>query len=124
VELHVRVVANGHGQRPPVGTPVRIEVRDVTEQDAASTLIVAADTRVDAIGDPGDDGGAALATAVLDLADDAVTPQRDLILWARVAASGTERVAVGDWITMQSVPVRPTGAAAPPVQDIEVRPVA
>jgi hypothetical protein len=103
---------------------VRIEVRDVTEQDAASTLIIATDTRVG--DDDGDDGdnGVALATAVIDLADDAVTPQRDLILWARVAASGTERIASGDWITMQSVPVRTMGAVAGSTLDIEVRPVA
>jgi hypothetical protein len=123
VELHVRVVTNGQGERPPVGTPVRIEVRDVTEQDAASTLIIATDTRVGDDGDNGDDG-VALATAVIDLADDAVAPQRDLILWARVATSGTERVASGDWITMQSVPVRTPGAVAGAALDIEVRPVA
>ena len=127
MELHVRVVAKGPGQRPPVGTHVRIEVRDVTEQDAASTLIIAADTRVgDDDGDVDDNGanGEALATAVIDLADDAVTQQRDLILWARVVASGSERVAAGDWITMQSVPVRTSGDVGGSALDIEVRPVA
>jgi len=101
----VRVVPNGQGPLPPPGTPVRIEVRDVTMQDVADTVVVATDTRVD------DAGGDALATAIIELADDAVTPQRDLILWARVGASGTERIAAGDWITMQSVPVRTTGDA-------------
>jgi hypothetical protein len=120
VKLRVRVVPNGQGTRPPVGTPVRIEVRDVTLQDAQSTVVVAADTRV---ADVDDGGGASLATAVIELADDAVSPQRDLILWARVAASGAERVAVGDWITMQSIPVRTASAAAERAVDVEVRPV-
>lgn len=112
----MRVVPNGPGPRPPVGTPVRIEVRDVTLQDVASPVVVATDTLVDDVDD-------ALVTAVIELADDAVTPQRDLILWARVGASGSERVAVGDWITMQSIPVRTTSEAAGRPLDIEVRPV-
>ena len=116
MELKVRVVPNGSGPRPPVGTPVRIEVRDVTLQDVASPVVVATDTQVDDVDD-------ALVTAVIELADDAVTPQRDLILWARVGASGSERVAVGDWITMQSIPVRTTSEAAGRPLDIEVRPV-
>jgi hypothetical protein len=116
MELKVRVVPNGPGPRPPVGTPVRIEVRDVTLQDVASPVVVATDTLVDDVDD-------ALVTAVIELADDAVTPQRDLILWARVGASGSERVAVGDWITMQSIPVRTTSEAAGRPLDIEVRPV-
>jgi hypothetical protein len=120
MELKVRVVPNGPGPRPPVGTPVRIEVRDVTLQDVASPVVVATDTLVDDVADAGDDS---LVTAIIELADDAVTPQRDLILWARVGASGSERVAVGDWITMQSIPVRTTSEAAGRPLDIEVRPV-
>ena len=106
MELQVRVVGNGPGPRPPAGTPVRIEVRDVTEQDVASIVVVATDARVDDA-DEADDN--AFATAVLEVADAALTPQRDLTVWARVATSGADRVAVGDWITMQSVPVRATG---------------
>jgi hypothetical protein len=120
MELRVRVVPNGPGPRPPVGTPVRIEVRDVTMQDVESTVVVATDTNVGDVGDAGDD---ALATAVIELADDAVTPQRDLILWARVGASGTQRVAVGDWITMQSIPVHTTSETGGQPLDVEVRAV-
>lgn len=91
----------------------------MTEQDVASIVVVATDARVDDADDADDN---AFATAVLEVADAALTPQRDLTVWARVATSGADRVAVGDWITMQSVPVRATSAARRAL-DVEVRPV-
>ncbi len=77
------------------------------------------------------DDDAALAVATLDVPDEAFAGGRDVVLWARVAASGQERVAAGDLLTTQSQPLRaPTAEArgwsaggevgAAPAADVEV----
>jgi uncharacterized lipoprotein YbaY len=100
MEVRVGVVSR-NGEAPPVGTPVRIELRDVSLADAPSTVVAAADTTVI----EGDEGWLAVATLEVDDA----TWQRaaGLSFWARVAASGAERTSPGDWITMESVPLQP-----------------
>jgi hypothetical protein len=113
----VRVVARGPGPLPKAGTPVRLEVRDVTEVDAPSVVVVAVDSVVE-LGES--DGLATLPTIDLQPLDDIVTAGRELNLWARVAASGAERTASGDWITMHAVPIDPATASGS-VIEVEVR---
>jgi serine/threonine protein kinase len=100
MEVRVGVVSR-NGEAPPVGTPVRIELRDVSLADAPSTVVAAADTTVI----ERDDGR--LAVATLEVDDTTWQRAAGLSFWARVAASGAERTSAGDWITMESVPLQP-----------------
>ena len=69
--------------------------------DAPSTLVAAANTTVvDASDGP-------LAVATIEIDDSTWQRAADLSFWARAAVSGAERTAAGDWITMESVPLRP-----------------
>lgn len=114
----MRIVATGEGERPPVGTPVEVEVRDVTELDAPAIALANARSSVDeAAGD--DDSG--LTVVELDVPDDALDPARDVTVWARVGASGEARTGRGDWITMQSFPVRTAVDDGGGQLDVEVR---
>lgn len=90
--------------RPDAGDPVRVEVRDTSLADAPSRLVAAADTVLERA------GGRLVATATLVVDDDEVTPGADLTVWARCRpSSGPDRgrVSPGDWITMESYPLRP-----------------
>lgn len=98
MQLVARVVADGD-LRPPAGTPVRVELRDVTDLDAPSVLLAAADGRVEDLAP-----GGVLARLTLDV-DEPLPAGRDVVLWARVAASDALRSSPGDWVTVQSVPV-------------------
>ncbi|GIG36839.1 hypothetical protein Cpa01nite_22200 [Cellulomonas pakistanensis] len=95
----MRVVAAGGGPRPAPGTPVRVELRDVTEQDAASVLVSGADA--EAV----DDGTRTIATVAVDAPDELLASCADLVVWARVAVSGAERTSHTDLVSTQSVPV-------------------
>lgn len=94
----------GPGPRPRERAPVRIELRDTTEQDAPSFVLGSADSRVRAA-DALDDRSA-LTTATLDVPEAFDLERRDLTLWARVAVSDTPRPSNGDWVTTQAIPVR------------------
>ncbi|MBW0254931.1 hypothetical protein [Cellulomonas sp. PS-H5] len=108
MQLTVRVVAAGAGPRPAPGTPVRVEVRDVTEQDAASVLVAGVDA--EAV----DDGTRTIATVAVDAPDDLLASTADLVVWARVAVSGAERTSHADLVSTQSVAV-PRAPATPEV---------
>jgi hypothetical protein len=108
----VRVVPSEAEGAPPAGTPVEIEIRDVTEADAASVTVAAATGTTD-------------ETIEVDVPDEVVAdPRRVITVHARVAASGEPRVAPGDWITMRSFPVAPPveGEAAG-TTEVQVQPV-
>ena len=111
MQLVAHVVTDGD-PRPAAGTPVRVELRDVTELDAPSVLVASIDGRVDDSA-----SGSVLARLTLDV-DVPVPAGRDLVLWARVAGSDALRSSPGDWITVQSVPVTGTDRA---VIDVPVR---
>jgi uncharacterized lipoprotein YbaY len=100
VKVHVRVMAR-NGERPPAGTPVRIELRDVSMADAPSTTVAAADTTVV------DQEEGPLAVATLEVDDATWQRAAALSFWARAAVSGAERTSAGDWVTMESVPLQP-----------------
>jgi hypothetical protein len=104
MEVTVRVVLADPAARPAPGTPVRVELRDVTEQDVAAVLLSAAEVVTTA-----ESGAEPVVTVTLDLP--APEPARDLVLWARVAVSGSERTSTGDLLSTRSVPL-PRGDAA------------
>ena len=96
--LVVEVVVNAP-RRPNIGAPVRVEVRDVTLQDVASTTLARRDTAVSSTVGP-------VATVELE-----VGPHRggDRTVWAHVDADGSGRVSKGDYVTTQSYPVPANG---------------
>jgi hypothetical protein len=102
MEVTVRVVLADPAARPAPGTPVRVELRDVTEQDVAAVLLAEVVTTAESGAEP-------VVTVTLDLP--APEPARDLVLWARVAVSGSERTSTGDLLSTRSVPL-PRGDAA------------
>jgi uncharacterized lipoprotein YbaY len=110
MEVRVRVVSGGEG-KPEPGTPVRVELRDVSLADAPSKVVASADTVVKEKTD------GVIADTTIEVDDATWQRVADLTLWARVASSGAGRTAPGDWITMQSVPLPSTGAQV----DIAVR---
>ena len=98
------VPAEDDEAHPDAGDPVRVEVRDTSLADAPSRLVAAADTVLERV------GGGLAATATLDVDDDEATPGADLTVWARCRARSAPdrgRVTPGDWITMESYPLRP-----------------
>jgi uncharacterized lipoprotein YbaY len=100
----VDVVVDEGAPRPPVGTPVVVEVRDVALADAPSVTVAAAGSTAGA-------GAGPVASVELDVDDGLVGGGHRLAVWARCAASGAEQTAAGDWITMESIPVRSTDRA-------------
>ena len=68
-------------------------------------LVSAADGEVDDA-EIGDDEAGVVARVTLDI-DHPLPAGRDFVLWARVAGGDAVRSSPGDWITVQSVPVRP-----------------
>lgn len=114
VQVTVQVVVAGAGRRPAPGTPVRVELRDVTEQDAPSVLLAGVDAEV-AEGDT-----PTIATVTLEAADDLVVPRADVVAWARVAVSGAERTTREDLVSTRSVVVPPGPAARVELPVVEV----
>lgn len=112
--MTVQVVVAGAGRRPAPGTPVRVELRDVTEQDAPSVTLAGVDAAV-AEGDT-----PTIATVTLEAADDLVPPTADLVAWARVAVSGAERTTHEDLISTRAVvvPAAPVSTVELPVVEI------
>ena len=98
----------------PDGTPVHIEVRDVSLQDVAASVVAVADTTSVSSDPAGKASGGRVprwsASATLEIPDD-LPPGADITVWARVAASGSERTAAGDSITVQSFPLPAPGSA-------------
>ncbi len=118
MNVAVRVVlASDDDQRPAPGTPVRVELRDTTLADAPSTLVAATDGVLER------DGDELVADTVIDVDDDAFTPQTALTLWARSGDTARRGVARGDWVTMQSHPVRRADVYGEGPIEITLRPV-
>ena len=91
------------GDRPTLESVAQVELRDVTEVDA-SAIVLARNTVLVS-------GTASHWLATTELALDGSVDQRsDLTVWVHVTESPDDDVAVGDWITMQSVPVDPSAA--------------
>ena len=87
--------------RPTRESVAQVELRDVTEVDASATVLARNTATV---------AGTAsrwLATTELAL-DETIDRRADLTVWVRITESPDDDLAVGDWITMQSVPVDPS----------------
>lgn len=104
MDLTVSVVTRGPAPAP--GTPLRVEVRDTTTQDAAAIVLARVDTTTEDpdLAVPGAPAGL-LATVHLEVPDAPTTRGADLTVFAHVAVDGGEEVAVGDLLTVQSYPV-------------------
>lgn len=99
MDVHVLVTTAGP-EEPPAGLPVVVEVRDTSQLDVASTTVCSGRAVTGEVA-----GGQGVAEVDLAVPEDG--PDRDgLTVWVRVAASDQEHVAAGDWITVQSYPVR------------------
>lgn len=89
------------GERPAPGAVAVVELRDISQADAAAVTL--ARRTADVTGS----SGRWLATAEL-VVDAPVDPRADLTVWVRVTRSPDGPLVSGDWITMRSVPVEPT----------------
>ena len=101
--------------RPTRESVAQIELRDVTEVDASATVLVRNTAAVA--------GTASRWLATTELAiDETIDRRADLTVWVRVTEAPDADLAVGDWITMQSVPVDPNVAeqrVTAPVRRVE-----
>src|SRR5215212_4418238 len=98
MELTIEIVAAGQSG-PPAGATVIVQIRDTSYQDVASKTI--AETRVISRAcAPGE----ALARASLS-----VEPGGSPNVWVHVDVDESGDVSEGDYITMQSYPVRGGG---------------
>jgi uncharacterized lipoprotein YbaY len=82
----------------PPGTPLRVEIRDTSQADAAAVIVASQTTRVPASGD------AITVSIALERVPDGST------VWAHADLDGDGRVSAGDFITMESYPVKRSGS--------------
>lgn len=88
----------------PPGTPVHIEVRDVSLQDIAARVVATTDTTSVLADDPGAAVPNWSASATVDVPDD-IPRGSDVTVFVRVAASGKTQTAAGDLLTVRSFPL-------------------
>lgn len=80
--------------RPPEGTPLRLELRDTSLQDAPSRTLRSVETTVRGR------HGSWLETVEIE-----VEPSDDLTVWALADVDGDGEVGLGDYTTQASFPV-------------------
>ena len=95
MDLTIEIVVSGD-EAPPAGSPVIVQIRDTTYQDESSVTV--AETRVTS-----GEGN------VIARANISCEPGGYPIVWAHVDADSSGDVSQGDYITMQSYPVREGG---------------
>jgi hypothetical protein len=98
--MRVLVDVFAEDDRPPAGTPVVVQVRDTSLQDAPAVTKGEASAEVE----EGDD--LRIATIEVPVDDPGDMPT----IWARVNVSGQPRVSRGDYVTVQSFRVPQTDA--------------
>jgi uncharacterized lipoprotein YbaY len=101
-------------ERPPAGTPLRVQLRDTSLADAPAEILAEADTVVS------DEGGQRLATVELPAPEG--RPADRLTVWAHLDVSRTGDVTVGDYVTTQAH-VAPSPEQQPARLPVTVRPV-
>lgn len=89
----IELTASEH-DRPPEGTPIRVEVHDTSLADAPSVTVAGIDSVVRGR------LGSWLDTVEID-----VEPADSLTVWALADVDGDGEVGVGDYITQASYPV-------------------
>ena len=82
----------------PAGTPLRVEVRDTSQADAAAVIVASRTTTVPASAEP------ITVSIALERVPDGST------VWAHADVDGDGRVSAGDFITMESYPVKTSGS--------------
>jgi hypothetical protein len=98
VLLLVEVVVEGL-DRPPVGAPLRLDVRDTSLADVEAPLV--AETRAEvAAGE-----SSRLQSVELEIPDASVDPRGRLTVFAHVDVDGDGALSPGDFITTRSFPV-------------------
>lgn len=111
MNVRIEVVAQDPGDPPPAAAPVRVEIRDVSLQDAPATTLAVADAEVAYDGE-----GGPLAACELEID---VEPGPDaLVAWVLVDADGDGQVSVGDWVSFQSHPVADGATVVVPVRRV------
>ena len=95
--INVVVRATG-SEPPPVGAPIRVEIRDVLYEDAPATIAARADGEVTGPW-PGEPDGLARVEVELESAPEAG------IVFVHVDLDRDGRLSVGDFVTTQSYPV-------------------
>jgi hypothetical protein len=98
VSLVVEVHVTG-ADRPAPGTPLIVELRDVTYLDEGSVTLARAVGRIE------ESAGEVVGTVELDRP----TTGAQLSVWAHADSTGSGRVSPGDFVTTQSYP--------PPAED-------
>ena len=115
VALRVDVMVDpAAGERPPPGTPLRLELRDTSLADAPARVLARIETTV------GEGSGNVLAS--VEVPDTGVTLRTPPTVWAHADLSGDGRVTVGDYITTQSHPT-PSPELQPSRLAVTLRPV-
>lgn len=85
-------------ERPPTGTPLTVQVRDVTYEDASAEAVATSETHV------AGELGSWIGTVELEVA----SPPGRATVWVHADVDGDGRVSKGDYITMESFPL-PSG---------------
>lgn len=108
MKLTVEVVARGDG--PPADAPVRVEIREAGLQDAGAVTVAGVSTHTRSC-----DAGEPCASAAVEVPGESA----HAIVWVHVDVDESGDVTVGDYITMQSYPVRGETAMRVEVRRVE-----
>lgn len=108
MKLTIEVVAAG--DRLSAGSPVVVQIRDAGLQDAGAVTVAEARTRSREC-----PAGEPFASATIDVKE----KSSHLIVWVHVDVDDSGDVSAGDYITMQSYPVRGESSLRVEVRRVE-----
>ena len=100
--MRVRVIVQvdpATGERPPAGADLVVELRDTSNADAPSVTLASVHHPLP----PGDEPALEID---LDVDDATIDPRASLTVFAQCIADSSRGRSKGDWITMESHPVR------------------
>jgi uncharacterized lipoprotein YbaY len=109
--MEVEVLIDPDAERPPPGTPLRVQLRDTRLADAPAEILAEADAVVS------DESGQRLATVELPEG-----PGEGLTVWAHADVTRTGDVTAGDYVTTQSH-AAPSPEQQPARLAVRLRPV-
>jgi Type III secretion system lipoprotein chaperone (YscW) len=104
VILLVDVVVEG-AERPPPGSPIRVEVRDTSLADTEAPLLVESAAEVTS------GSSSRLGSVELEIPDGELDPRRRFDVFAHVDVDANGAFTPGDFITTRSYPLPQDGAA-------------
>lgn len=103
VILVVEVVLDGL-DRPPVGSPTHIQVRDTSLADVEAPLVAETSAKV------AGRHSSWLATAEIEIPGQSLEPRAHYTVFAHVDVDKDGAMSSGDFITTQSYPIKLTGS--------------